>query len=97
MTVQLADVRSLPIPRDYLSKFARSGPYVAHSVGWPGHSDLLPRRSFHARWSTAAMLLRRGFFVVLVPLDVYGSRSLLARGWHGPPTHLCRLVCHSVP
>lgn len=27
--MQLADVRSFRIPRDYLSKFARSGPYMA--------------------------------------------------------------------
>jgi hypothetical protein len=24
-------------------------------------------------------------------------RPVLARGWHGPPTHICRLLCHSVP
>jgi hypothetical protein len=29
MTMQLADVRSFRIPSDYLSKFARSGPYMA--------------------------------------------------------------------
>jgi len=34
--------------------------------------------------STAAMLVRAGFVVVLVPVNVPGFRPLLARGWHKP-------------
>jgi hypothetical protein len=29
------------------------------------------------------MLVRAGFFVVLVPVNVSGFRPGLARGWHG--------------
>jgi len=34
------------------------------------------------RDSTAAMLVRGGFVVVLVPVNVSGFRPVLARGWH---------------
>jgi hypothetical protein len=34
--------------------------------------------------STAAFPTGAGFLVVLVLLDVCGSRLVLARGWHGP-------------
>jgi hypothetical protein len=34
--------------------------------------------------STVAFLVRTGFLVVLVLLDVCGFRLVLARGWHGP-------------
>jgi hypothetical protein len=44
--------------------------------------DLPLRRSFRVPSSTVALLLGRGLLVVLVPLDVYGSRSLLARERH---------------
>jgi hypothetical protein len=33
--------------------------------------------------STAAMLVRPGFVVVLVLVNVSGFRPVLARGWHG--------------
>ena len=37
--------------------------------------------------STAGLVIRPGFLVVLVPLHVPGFRLVLARGWHGarPP------------
>jgi hypothetical protein len=54
-------------------------------------------RSFRVQPSTAASLIGAGFLVVLVPLDADDLRSVLARGWHGPPTYICRLLCHSVP
>jgi hypothetical protein len=34
--------------------------------------------------STAAFLVRTGFLIVLVPLDVCGFWPVLARGWHEP-------------
>lgn len=43
-------------------------------------------RSFHALRPTAAFPLRPRFLVVLVPLDIHGFRSVLARGWHGGVT-----------
>jgi hypothetical protein len=39
--------------------------------------------SIPGRDSTAAMLVRAGFVVVLVPVNVSGFRPVLARGWHG--------------
>ena len=45
--------------------------------------DRLLRRSFHRHLSTAAFLVRAGFLVVWLPLDVGGYRLVLARGWHG--------------
>ena len=45
--------------------------------------DLPLRRSFHTLRSTAAFLVRAGFLVVWLPLDVSGFCPVLARGWHG--------------
>jgi hypothetical protein len=45
--------------------------------------DPLLTMSIPGRDSTAAMLARAGFVVVLVPVNVSGFRSILARGWHG--------------
>jgi hypothetical protein len=39
--------------------------------------------SIPGRDSTAAILVRTGFVVVLVPVNVPGFRPVLARGWHG--------------
>jgi hypothetical protein len=39
--------------------------------------------SISGRDSTAAMLVRTGFVVVLVPVNVSGFRPVLARGRHG--------------
>jgi hypothetical protein len=44
--------------------------------------DLLLTMSIPSRHSTAAMLVRIGFVVVLVLLNVSGFRLVLARGWH---------------
>jgi hypothetical protein len=38
--------------------------------------------SIPGRISTAAMLVRAGFVVVLVLVNVSGFRPVLARGWH---------------
>jgi hypothetical protein len=38
--------------------------------------------------STTAMLVRAGFIVVLVPVNVAGFCSILAREWHGCFIHL---------
>ena len=46
-------------------------------------ADLLLTMSIPGRNSTAAMLVRVGFLVVLVLVNVSGSRPILARGWHG--------------
>jgi len=46
--------------------------------------DLLLTMSIPGRDSTAAMLVRAGFVVVLVLVNVSGFRLVLARGWHGP-------------
>src|SRR5262249_40656332 len=46
--------------------------------------DLLITMSIPGRDSTAAMLVRAGFVVVLVLVNVSGFRLVLARGWHGP-------------
>jgi hypothetical protein len=35
-----------------------------------------------SRESFDAMLVRAGFVVVPVPVNVYGFRPVLARGWH---------------
>jgi hypothetical protein len=48
----------------------------------PRGLDLPLTRSIHSWRSTAALLVRAGFFVFWLPLDVYGFRSVLARGWH---------------
>jgi hypothetical protein len=45
--------------------------------------DLLLTMSIPGRNSTAATLVRAGFVVVLVPVNVSGLRPVLARGWHG--------------
>ena len=45
--------------------------------------DLLLTMSISGRGSTAAMLVRAGFVVVLVLVNVSGFRPVLARGWHG--------------
>ena len=42
------------------------------------------RRSFRGQRSTAAFLVRAGLLVVWLSLDVAGSRSVLAHGWHEP-------------
>jgi hypothetical protein len=45
--------------------------------------DLLLTMSIPGRNSTAATLVRTGFVVVLVLVNVSGFRPVLARGWHG--------------
>jgi hypothetical protein len=58
---------------------------VSSGIGWHGVSaprDLLLTMSNLGRNSTAAMLARACFVVVLVPVHVFGSRLVLARGWH---------------
>jgi hypothetical protein len=45
--------------------------------------DLPLRRSFRGVRTTAALVIRASFLVVLMPLDVRGLRHVLARGWHG--------------
>lgn len=52
--------------------------------------DLLLRRSFRVLCSTAALVIRAGFLVVLVPLDVCGSHlARYAKGtWHAPRCEL---------
>jgi hypothetical protein len=45
--------------------------------------DPLLTISIPGRNSTAATLVKAGFVVVLVPLNVSGFRPVLARGWHG--------------
>src|ERR1700733_1993365 len=42
-------------------------------------------RSFQVLRSTAAFLMRAGFLVVWLPLDVCGFRLVLARRWHDRP------------
>jgi hypothetical protein len=44
--------------------------------------------SIPGRYSTVAMLVRAGFVVVLVPVNVSGFRPVLARGWHGQTSSL---------
>ena len=44
--------------------------------------DLLLTMSIPGRNSTAAMLVKTGFVVVLVLVNVPGFRPVLARGWH---------------
>jgi hypothetical protein len=54
-------------------------------------------RSFHVLGSTAAFLVKAGFLVVWLPLDVYGFRLVLARGWHDRlGQSVWELVCHAV-
>jgi hypothetical protein len=48
----------------------------------PPIGDLRLTMSIPGRDSTAAMLVRAGFVVVPVPVNVYGFRPVLARGWH---------------
>ena len=43
--------------------------------------------SIPGRDSTAAMLVRTGFVVVLVPVNVSGFRLVLACGWHGQTSY----------
>ena len=50
--------------------------------------DLLLTMSIPGRNSTAAILVRTGFVVVLVPVNVPGFRPVLARTWHGQPGRL---------
>ena len=45
--------------------------------------DLFLTMSIPGRNSTAASLVRAGFVVVLVLVNVSGFRSVLARSWHG--------------
>jgi len=45
--------------------------------------DLPRRRSFRVQWPTAALVIRLGFLVALVPLDVRGFHLAGARGGHG--------------
>jgi hypothetical protein len=48
-----------------------------------GHSFELPlRRSFRGGWSAGVFLVRMGFLVEVVLLDVCRYRPVLARGWH---------------
>jgi len=44
--------------------------------------DLLLTMSIPGRNSTAAMLVRTGFVIILVPVNVPGFRPVLARVWH---------------
>jgi hypothetical protein len=44
--------------------------------------------SIPGRDSTAVMLVRAGFVVVLVPVNVSGFCLVLARGWHGRRCHV---------
>jgi hypothetical protein len=48
---------------------------------WP--TDLPLRRSFRVLRPTAALVIRAGFLVVLVPLDVRGFHLVRARSGHG--------------
>ena len=62
----------------------RSGTRRLAHVGDDHRSvDLLLTMSIPGRCSTAAMLVRASFVVVVLPVRVSGFRSVLARGWHG--------------
>jgi hypothetical protein len=65
----------------------RLHPSIGHAMaGHVGNDhrsvDLLLTMSIPDRCSTVAMLVRAGFVVVLVPVNVFGFRSVLAHGWH---------------
>jgi hypothetical protein len=68
-----------------LAAAARAVDLVEHAprgeVLNPG-SDRPLTRSFHVLRPTAAFLVRAGFLVSWIPLDVCGFHSVLARGWH---------------
>ena len=57
-------------------------------------SDCPLTRSFRSWWSTAALLVRAGFLVFWLPLDVPGFRSVPVRGRHD---QLGRLGQRAVP
>jgi hypothetical protein len=63
---------------------SRSGlcPSEASTNGRRLAGDLPLRRSFRDGRSGAAFLVRASLVVVWLPLNVRGSRPVLARGWH---------------
>ena len=58
--------------------------------------DLLLTMSIPGRSSTAAILVRTGFVVVLVLVNVSGFRLVLARGWHGAGPSAWEQARHSM-
>jgi hypothetical protein len=58
--------------------------------------DLLLTMSIPGRNSTAATLVRTGFVVVLVLVNVSGFRPVLARGWPGAGPTAWELDCHAL-
>ena len=65
---------------------------------WPS-AELRPplRRSFHGEWATAAFLVRAGYSIVWLQLNVYGFRLVRARNGHGTPQTGDRLLTMSIP
>jgi hypothetical protein len=66
-------------PASLVTETARAAIYRQDAVD----SDLLLRRSFHARGQPASFLIRAGLLVVWLQLNVSGFRPVLARMWHG--------------
>jgi hypothetical protein len=51
-------------------------------------------RSSQGAWPTAAILVRAGLLIVLVPLNVRGFWLVLARGWHATDCFVSKPSCH---
>jgi len=56
--------------------------------------DPLLRRSFHAAGQPASSLVRAGWLMLWLQLNVPSFRPVLARGWHWP--HCLRIGYHSL-
>ena len=69
--------------------------FSAMSVStFPRAVDFLLTMSIPGRNSTGASLVRTSFVVVLVLVNVFGFRPVLARGWHGAGPSAWEQACH---